>query len=136
MKWIASWCVRSASKIPLTPSPGNPKIVSTPHATRRSTNRSAVVFFAIIFLPLLHESRNAFAPGCRRRQGGPDRRTLHVALIGIEDAVALRDEIIGRARRKGLDRQPRIRGALRGQNAAVAHEEIGDVVRAPVSIHH
>src|SRR5919199_4472098 len=44
MNLIRSWCVRSASKMPLMPSPGNPKMVSTSHATRRSTSRSATVF--------------------------------------------------------------------------------------------
>src|SRR4051794_27467310 len=29
--------------MPLTPSPGNPKMVSTPHPIRRSTNKSATV---------------------------------------------------------------------------------------------
>src|SRR5215831_6596331 len=44
MKRISCWRWRRASKMPFTPSPGNPKIVSTPQSIRRSTSRSATVF--------------------------------------------------------------------------------------------
>ena len=37
-------------KIPFTPSPGKPKIESTPHSMRRSTNKSAVILAIIAFL--------------------------------------------------------------------------------------
>src|SRR5262245_57867881 len=46
---MLSLCVRKLSKMPLTPSPGKPKIVSTPQATSRSTSKSATVL-AIAFL--------------------------------------------------------------------------------------
>src|ERR1700753_4037398 len=40
MNRIRSFCFRRASKTPLMPSPGRPNIVSTPHASRRSTSMS------------------------------------------------------------------------------------------------
>jgi hypothetical protein len=39
----ASWLVRSASMMPLMPSPGSPKTTPTPQSIRRSTNTSDVV---------------------------------------------------------------------------------------------
>src|ERR1051325_9877487 len=43
MNWILSACVRRDSKTPLIPSPGNPKITSTPQSIRVSTKTSAAV---------------------------------------------------------------------------------------------
>src|SRR5438128_905639 len=43
MKRMWSWCVRKDSMIPLIPSPGRPKIVSTPQSMRRSIRTSAAV---------------------------------------------------------------------------------------------
>ena len=40
---LASWRLRSASMNPLMPSPGRPKIVSTPQSIRRSRKRSEAV---------------------------------------------------------------------------------------------
>src|SRR5689334_5222250 len=44
MKRIFSWRVRSASMIPLLPSPGNPKMTDTPQSIRRSMSRSETVW--------------------------------------------------------------------------------------------
>ena len=43
MKRTCSWCVRSASMMPLMPSPGSPKTVSTPQSISVSTSTSAAV---------------------------------------------------------------------------------------------
>src|SRR3954470_13787027 len=40
---MRSWHCRSDSMMPLMPSPGSPKTVSTPHSNRHSTMRSAAV---------------------------------------------------------------------------------------------
>jgi hypothetical protein len=40
---MRSWHSRSDSMMPLMPSPGSPKTVSTPHSNRHSTMRSAAV---------------------------------------------------------------------------------------------
>src|SRR5690348_2611484 len=44
-KRIRSWCRRSASNSPLMPSPGKPKIVSTPQSASLSTRDSEAIFF-------------------------------------------------------------------------------------------
>src|ERR1041385_2084228 len=95
MKRIFFSFVRSASKIPFMPSPGNPNIVSTPHSIRRSTSKSAVVL-AIVVLPFLSlfleyecdgsESRSAREGREAFMRGEPRRRCLLVGLI-VEHAV-------------------------------------------------
>src|SRR4051812_22824006 len=77
MNRILSWRVRSASKMPFTPSPGNPKIVSISHSIRRSINKSATVF-AISFLPRVVVASRWIS----RDQKRDDRRQF----IGLEAA--------------------------------------------------
>src|SRR5689334_4767463 len=79
MKRILSSRWRSASNTPLMPSPGIPKIVSTPQSIRVSTRISPPVF-AIVFSPVLAFFVNAYVPersaagrSCRLRRLG--RRT-------------------------------------------------------------
>src|SRR5690348_6320883 len=70
MNLIFSWFVRSASKIPLMPSPGKPKIVSTPHSMRRSMSKSAVVLamVASAFLFLFPDNqRQGAESGCSQQ---------------------------------------------------------------------
>src|SRR3954466_1708661 len=47
MNWISPWRFRSASMVPLIPSPGSPKTTSTPQSMRMSTIISAAVCFAM-----------------------------------------------------------------------------------------
>src|SRR5579883_1458770 len=61
------WCVRSASKIPLMPSPGSPKIVSTFQSISLSTRASATVLF--IALPRANCSRDLATYGGGRGTG-------------------------------------------------------------------
>src|SRR5271165_739425 len=64
------------------------------------------------------------------------RRRRHVALVRVKDPGALRNEIVRRAGSQRLDSQPRVSRTLRGKNAAVANEEIGDIMRAPKTVYH
>src|SRR5579864_2355301 len=88
-----SWFVRKASNTPLMPSPGKPKIVSTPHPIRRSTNKSAVVLAIYItyeFLSLRcslleYESEKAQCSARQRRCSfvfrEPCRRGFFMSLL-------------------------------------------------------
>ncbi len=54
----------------------------------------------------------------------------------MENRRTLRNQVVCGARGQGLDGQPRVRGPFRGQDASVADEEIGNIVRAPERVQH
>src|SRR5690349_5380564 len=80
MKRILSWRVRSASMIPLMPSPGRPKMTSTPQSRIVSISTSAAVLAMICFL--------LYFLGCAwRLEGDPEplvERRLGVSGLGEE----------------------------------------------------
>ena len=83
----------------------------------------------------LLETRNSLAPRLRRRKFATNGGAVMIALVAGEDLVALRDQIVRGARGQRLDRQAGIGRALGRKDAAVADEQIGDVVGAAELIH-
>src|SRR3954447_13679465 len=73
-----SWCVRSASKKPSTPSPGRPKMVSTPHSMSPSTIRAEIVFAIKAFSNFVRRGANPFA---RQAAGESDFVFASIALL-------------------------------------------------------
>ncbi len=91
MNLSLSWCVRSASKISLTPSPGRPKTVSTPQSINRSIITSDVVF------PIMLVPGNAFPQASSRSLVGPGqigdvhaqgRRQVDLVILLIHEDLA------------------------------------------------
>src|SRR5271165_5836839 len=70
---MRSWCVRNASMNPLMPSPGRPKITSTPQSMSRSNSTSAVIFaIALLLIACLRPGGRSPHPDSMRRR--PSRR--------------------------------------------------------------
>src|SRR6185437_3188141 len=66
----------------------------------------------------------------------PDRRLSEVTSARREDGVALLDEVVCRPRSQCLNGEAGIRGPLRGHNAAVADEQVRNVVGAAKTVDH
>src|SRR6185437_8508750 len=81
--------------------------------------------------PSIPESRHAVNECTLNSQVPADGRRRHIALFGGEDFLTLRDEVIGRARRQGLNREPRISGPLCWQDAPIAHKQVRYIMGAP-----
>src|SRR5579885_909322 len=91
---------------------------------------------------VLLPGRQAFETGhsmsrrALRRQVVPHRRCVTGAAFPGQDILALRRDIVGGARGQRHDGQAGVGGALRGQDAAVGYEQIGDIVRLQEAVHH
>src|ERR1700704_1616842 len=105
MKVILSWRFRSASIIPLIPSPGRPKMTRTPQSMRRSANTSDVVRAMGFSVPprckhdasearLLHFSSFIWSlamdrPFANRREAGVELASKLRQYAGRDDVVVL-----------------------------------------------
>jgi hypothetical protein len=79
---------------------------------------------------VLLQTWHAFAPGVRGSEIAPNGRIGHIAIVAGKYAIALRDEIVRRACGQGLDRESRICRALGGEDAAIADEQVSNVIRS------
>src|SRR5262249_45704516 len=82
---IESWRIRSASMMPLIPSPGRPKITRTPHSISRSASTSAAVR-AIVATPSSHAKQEA---DLKRRLDELDSREGEEYFLAMEDPPRL-----------------------------------------------
>ena len=82
------------------------------------------------------KARHAGAPGARAAPAGAEARPVERPCAAVKTAAPCSIEVVGGARRQRLDGQAGIGRALRRQDAAVADEEIRDVLAAPELVDH
>src|SRR4051794_3303776 len=135
---ISSWCRRSPSMIPLMPSPGSPKTVSTPQATSRFARRSATIsctvtcsfprvtalFSADLDLGVPATAGRRRQPLGRLQHGRVDERLRQVAAeLSLVDVPLLGEKPGWSASRPGALEPPERLGCLPGVVGGERHRE-------------